>query len=204
MVAQTLATLDDLWVHYARTPDFRAAERTMLTAFGAGVSTASRAALLDAERVAPFANLRNGDQLIKRHGITGATGDLGSRRHRADAHSPRLPRDVAVRPQAAGTGRQGVPRRGAAERSQTVTATDRDAGRVRIPRAAKRLFPRERSELDVTVRGMRLRARWDPRQGPDRERSGVLAFGRGKLDGLMMTGEVLTVTRDVHGSMTLD
>jgi hypothetical protein len=73
---KTLSVLDELWVHYAPTPDFRRTEKGMLRAFAEAVSPASRDALHDHERVMPFANLRGFDDLIKLHGITGATGDL--------------------------------------------------------------------------------------------------------------------------------
>ncbi len=73
---KTLSNLDELRVHYAPTPHFDDAEKQMLRAFADAVSPASRAALLDRERVMPFANLRGFDDRIKRHGITGATGEL--------------------------------------------------------------------------------------------------------------------------------
>jgi hypothetical protein len=84
-------------------------------------------------------------------------------------------------------------RRGGRESSQQVTAKDLEAGRIRFPRAAKRVLPAQRADMDVLVRGRRLQARWDPRTGPDRERSGVLAFGKGRLAGVVAVGEVLTV-----------
>lgn len=46
------------------------------------------------------------------------------------------------------------------------------------------------------------RVRWNPGFGSDKERSGVLAFGKGKLDGLVSTGEVLNVMRS-DGPVTL-
>ena len=55
--------LDELSVHYAPTPDFERAEKKMLRAFTDAVAPGARAALHEPERV-------------KRHGITGATGDL--------------------------------------------------------------------------------------------------------------------------------
>jgi hypothetical protein len=42
------------------------------------VSSEARRGLRDVERVMPFANLRGWDNLVKRHGITGATGNLGA------------------------------------------------------------------------------------------------------------------------------
>jgi hypothetical protein len=73
---KTLSVLDELWVHYAPTPEFETAEKQMLKAFADAVSPESRAALYDRERVMPFANLRGWDDLVKRHGITGATGEM--------------------------------------------------------------------------------------------------------------------------------
>ncbi len=56
--------------------DFRSAEKKMLEAFADAVSPSSRTALYDQERVIPFANLRGWDDLVKSHGITGATGEM--------------------------------------------------------------------------------------------------------------------------------
>jgi hypothetical protein len=83
--------------------------------------------------------------------------------------------------------------------SQKVTAKDLGAGRIRFPRSSKRLFPSERAYLDVNVRGCSFTAiRWDPRDGPDRERSGVLSFGVGKLSARVSiaVGDVLSLTAD--------
>jgi hypothetical protein len=73
---KTLSVVDELWVHYAPTPDFRMAEKLMLSAFADAVSPGSRDALYDSARVMPFANLRGFDDRVKLHGITGATGEL--------------------------------------------------------------------------------------------------------------------------------
>lgn len=73
---KTLAVLDELWEHWAPTPDFADAEKTMLRALPEALSATSRAALHDPERPAPFANLRTHDDTIKRHGITSATRPL--------------------------------------------------------------------------------------------------------------------------------
>lgn len=73
---KTLTVLDRLFVHFAVTTEYKTAERTMLNSFAGAVSSESRAALWDSKRVAPFANLRTGDDVIKCHGIEGATGRL--------------------------------------------------------------------------------------------------------------------------------
>jgi hypothetical protein len=76
---KTLANLDELYVHYARTPDFDTAEPLMLEAFVAAVSPEARASLHDPDHAWPFANLeirRGGRKSRKRHGIKGARGDV--------------------------------------------------------------------------------------------------------------------------------
>jgi hypothetical protein len=73
---KTLAVLQELWIHWGRTENFAEAEKRMLRAFADQLSPPSRAASHDAERPAPFANLRAHDDTIKRHGITGATGPM--------------------------------------------------------------------------------------------------------------------------------
>ena len=84
-----------------------------------------------------------------------------------------------------------------------MTAKDLEAGQVRFPRAAKRLFPDERAYVLAVVRDRTFDSvRWDPRIGPDQERSGLLRFGKGKLDGLIVVGEVLTGTAG-DGPVTL-
>jgi hypothetical protein len=84
-----------------------------------------------------------------------------------------------------------------------VTAKDLEAGRVRFPRSAKRLFPAERTYEVVVVRGRELSARWDPRTGPDKERSGVLAYGKGKLTGIVTVDDVLAVSRMTDNQLQL-
>jgi hypothetical protein len=85
-----------------------------------------------------------------------------------------------------------------------VTARDVSAGQVRFPRAAKTLFPCQRVQVDAVLRGREMRGRCDPRVGPDRERSGVLAFGRGKLDGVVSADDVLSVRVRSDGRVVLD
>jgi hypothetical protein len=173
----------------------------MLAAFAAGVPGAERAALHDPDRVAPFANLRTHTGAIKAHGIVGATGDVASSRAASAAPRRSAPRGRASPPSrpegASAIGPSRAP-------SQRVTAKDLEAGRVRLPRAAKRLFPSQRTYETVLVRGQELRARWDPRSGPDQERSGVLAFGKGALDDIVAIDEVLTVRRLGDGRFGLE
>lgn len=90
------------------------------------------------------------------------------------------------------------------ERTQRVTAADLAAGRIRLPRAAKRFFPSERVSVEVVLRGERLEGRYDPRRGPDRERSAVLSVDKRTLARLVEANEVLAVTRGPAGVVRLD
>jgi hypothetical protein len=78
--------------------------------------------------------------------------------------------------------------------SQRVTLTDIRAGRIRFPREAKRYFPTERDEVQVVLRGVPLGARYDPRTGPDKERSAVLLVGKANLEALVQADEVLSIS----------
>lgn len=69
---KTLATLEDLWVHYAPAANPKQAEEDLIGAFCAGVSATTKTSISDSELPLPFANLewRRGER--KRHGISGA------------------------------------------------------------------------------------------------------------------------------------
>lgn len=90
------------------------------------------------------------------------------------------------------------------ERSQRVTANDLKAGQIRFPRAAKRFFPSERQTVDVVLRGTRLTGTYDPRLGPDRERSAVLRLGHARLHGMVRENEVLRVSQGLAGIVELN
>jgi hypothetical protein len=201
---KTLSILDQLWVHYAATPDNAAAETAMLRHFADGVSATTASKLHDPGRLAPFANLRAGGGTIKAHGITGATGELASvTAPKPSARGPRAPGTPSSskrRP----TGGQNAGAPSGAAVSQNVTAKDLEAGRIRFPRPAKRLFPPERAYVAVVVRGRDFASvRWDPRVNPDQERSGLLAFGKNKLDGVVAVGDVLAVSVGADGQVSL-
>ena len=89
-----------------------------------------------------------------------------------------------------------------AKRTQRITATDIKHGRIRIPRESKGLFPDERTDISVRLRGNHLTARWDPRLGPP-ERSGTIGIGRQVLPTLVVPNEVLKVARD-GGVLVID
>jgi hypothetical protein len=81
-------------------------------------------------------------------------------------------------------------------RTQQVTPVDIGAGRIRIPVDTKPIFPRVRGEISVRLRGEGMQIRYDPRDGPDRSRSGVLQIGRRALVRIVKPHEVLVVRFD--------
>ena len=197
---KTLSVLDELWVHYAPTPDCDEAEKAMLRRFTDGVSATTRAELLDSACVMPWANLRGWDNRIKAHRITGATTGELTTLNGARSSTPARTAKAAVPgpPRPRTRTRASAPSPGGAASTQRVTATDLAAGRIRLPRSAKHLLPVDKADVGVSLRGTALRARWDPRMGPP-ERSGVLGFGRSKLDTLVDPEDVLTIAvKDGH------
>jgi hypothetical protein len=69
---KALASLPDLWVHYAEASEPKASEDQMLERFVAGISPAARRRLRDPDHPFPFANLEWPQGTRKLHGITGA------------------------------------------------------------------------------------------------------------------------------------
>jgi hypothetical protein len=102
------------------------------------------------------------------------------------------------------TARVAEPKLPRASRTQRITAADIQAGRIRVPRETKALLPPGRTYINVSVRGRRLTARWDPRTGPDRERSGVLHVGRRILRVLVEPNEVLLVSTSRSTGIRID
>ena len=83
--------------------------------------------------------------------------------------------------------------------TQRVTEKDIEGGRIRIPVTSdtKRVcFPLSAGEVLIRLRGNPMTVQWDPRYGPDKERSGVLSVGRGVLEDRVHPDEVLGVSLD--------
>lgn len=81
-------------------------------------------------------------------------------------------------------------------RTQPVTEADLRAGRIRIPIGAKDSLPPTRERMKVQLRSVPMASvAWDPRLGPDRERSGVFYIGS-TLGTVVQPGEVLEVHVD--------
>lgn len=181
-----LSNLDELWVHYAECPNFNTAESHMLQRFCAHVSHDSRRALHDPAHPFPFANLEWPRGTRKVHGLRGACGskskNMEDRRRNSVRRSPRSVAD-----------------KGDCFRTQRVTAVDLRCGRIRIPSVgsslAKALFPTKKATIHVVLAGRLVPGNWDPRMGPDRERSGVLRVGS-ILRELVCQDEILLVSSD--------
>ena len=165
----------------------------------------------------PFANLEYPQGNSKAHGITRArapTAKKGAKPAAANATEPAADEGVATEETratpAASARRSASPPRAAGlaitphRRSQKVSASDIQAGRVRIPiDATKRVLPLARSDIEVVLRGRELRCRWDPRYGP-RERSGVIGVGQAAATEVLSPGDVLAVSVDDAGVVSLD
>lgn len=87
--------------------------------------------------------------------------------------------------------------------TQQVTATDRDRGQIRVPSRSKEVFPGGPATVRLVLRGRAVDARWNPRMGPDRERSGTLLVGREVLQELVPVGTILIVEDVVGGTLEL-
>lgn len=77
---------------------------------------------------------------------------------------------------------------------QRVTAADIAGGRIRCGVALKELLPKQQQlAFEIVLRGITLECKWDPRDGPDRNRSGVLSIGKAPLQQLLKADDMLTL-----------
>lgn len=160
-----LGNLSQLTVHYAPTADYKRVERIMVDAFCGNVSRSTRDRLVDPACPTPFANLQVPQGRHKRHGITGAKAPKGTATSNAVLTSAVTRAGTSAAPPSTTL------------TTQRVTETDIRAGQIRIPVASKSLLPPEASGVVLAIKGRRCDAKWNPRVGPDRERSGVLRIG---------------------------
>jgi hypothetical protein len=185
---KTLTSLTDFHVHFAYCDDVLIRERLMLDAFADSLSDTTRVALHDATAVMPFANLVDGRGSRKRHGIHGARAP----RHRKETQQRTANADAQRRRTSQGVASLASKHR-IADQTQTITAGDIQRGVIRIPSPAKTLFPKEKASIAVDLRGERKSCRWDPRYGPDQERSGVIGVGSVLTRRLLTAGERLAI-----------
>ena len=91
--------------------------------------------------------------------------------------------------------------------SQPVTAKDLGAGRVRVTSRSggKKLLPAEKARVTIVLRGRTIPdVRWDPRMGPDKERSGTLGIGNHDLGELVGADEMLVLGKLAADQFSLD
>jgi hypothetical protein len=84
-------------------------------------------------------------------------------------------------------------------RTQRITANDISVGQIRVPHETKSILPAGRADVDVDLLGRRAMCRWDPRMGPDQERSGVIRIGRKLMAELAAENEALYVLKAPSG-----
>lgn len=189
---QALEDRDNLFVHIARAERPLESERQVLDEFIRRVPNASRDSLCDPDLPLPFANLVLPGGRRKRHGIAGATQPHGQRVS-SDSPRPEAPRQLATTDPLIG------------RFTLNVTAADIRTGQIRIGRAAKRGLglPVEPRGIVIRVLGHLHDAVWDPRLGPDKERSGVLRIGRPGMEKLFPAPCQLEVGLDAAGLVRL-
>jgi hypothetical protein len=187
-----LSNLSQLWVHYAECSSVKAAENRMLRRFCEHVSDDSKRVLQDPAHPFPFANLEWPAGTRKAHGLRGA---CETKRKISNAGST----GSVVAPVLAQAKQQG-------HKTQRVTAVDLRCGRIRIPSArgsqTKSLFPSEKGTIHILLAGRLVSGSWDPRMGPDRERSGVLHVGS-LLRELVREGDVLLASTGEGGTIRI-
>ena len=182
---------DTLWIHYSPCSDPEEAEKLMVAAFAAGLSDATIAALLDRDAPLPFANLMVPGGLRQRHGLSGVKEP---RLHSPTARTARPSIEPTYPERHQSAPRSLRPPGGL--RTQNITPADIAGGRIRVPSESKRLFPPERARIDVTLCGEAIgECRWDPKFGPDKERSGQISIPKTVLQRLVRPGGQLTVAR---------
>ena len=143
--------------------------------------------------------------------LSGSTHEFGStvtaaRRRFKDAAASELNKPNTRPPIAQPHG--GVPMRAGQGKTQPITAADKRAGQIRIPvtGTTKNLFPSDKTDIEVTFKGHDLSMGWDPRLGPDKERSGVIRFRGPDKDILrdsVRDEQVLSVTRQEEGHLEI-
>lgn len=94
-------------------------------------------------------------------------------------------------------------RSAAGDVTQPVTPNDLSSGQIRIPQSSKPVLPNEKSLVTALLRGEQLETTYDPRNGPDRSRSGVLRIPRAILRTRVRPYERLRLTVD-RNTVTLE
>ena len=80
--------------------------------------------------------------------------------------------------------------------TQRITDVDLARGHIRVPIAHKHLFPPESQQVVIVLRGEIVTCTWNPRMGPDRQRSGLLRPPVDVLHRLVKRDDRLAITTD--------
>ena len=190
-----LSNLDELWIHYSETDEPEFSEKQIVSNFIDNVSDSSKSLLHDPYLPLPFANLNIPNGMRKAHGLKGARSEnklSASTVEDASQESQQITQKVGAHMDD--------------YRTQRVTATDLKNGRIRIPSTntakTKSLFPREKERVTVILRGETFHCSYDPRMGPDKQRSGIIQIGS-NLRKHVYEDEVLTVSRGADGEYVI-
>lgn len=159
-----------LWVHFGATDSSDEAEATMIAHFTAHIPPETRSTLIDPDTPIPFANLVVPRGRRKRHGLAGIKAER-TRAERPTTMSIAREQSEWFIDMGAEEGEKTV------VMTQPVTANDIKIGQVRLPRRAKSAFPPDGATIDISIGGLRVSAKWDPRTSGDKERSGVIRVG---------------------------
>jgi hypothetical protein len=79
--------------------------------------------------------------------------------------------------------------------TQPIRAGDIKTGTLRVP-GPERLFPRQRTLIQVEIARVTKDFRWDPGYGADRDRSGVVGIGKTLAANLTLGSELEINLRD--------
>jgi hypothetical protein len=188
---KVLEILSQLSVHVAPCDDPDVAERAMVEAFLDAVDDRVAAAMPDPALPLPFGNLRHPAGRSQRHGITGARAP---RESSVASPSPATPKPVPRTPDRVGCW------------TLNITQHDIDSGHVRVTQKPKSQLqlPEEPTQLSVRVRGVTLACHWNPRNGPDKSRSGLLRLGRQMMTDTWSAPTTAAIHRTSDGALILD
>ena len=199
---KTLHGLGKLHVHVAPAPDPTTAEEAMIDTFIAGVTANDRQKVVDPELPLPFANLEDGRHRRKRHGVRGARAPYARKRRTTVAPASQKPEVTPSRLASVSTGWSR-----SAEVSLNVTEQDVARGCIRVTKDAKRMLtlPSRAEKVELYIRGHLVTSGWDARLGPDKERSGLLRVGHGRLKEVLKDYPTsLTLRVSAEGVIHLD
>ena len=194
-----LSNLEQLWVHYAISKQPEKSESQMIQIFTENVSKQTKQQLKDTEHPFPFANLEWPRGTRKAHGLTGTRN---RKKRKANDHGSQQSVKRITKPLIT------KPRKKDDYRTQLVTDKDIDGGRIRIPSTntaeTKSLLPSEKTRINVMLRGRRFsNCTWDPKMGPDKQRSGVIRIGS-ELGDHVSPDEILSMEVGEDGIIVIE